>query len=108
MTSLASQRCLLHPSREAAARCPRCRRAYCRECVTEHDGRLLCAACLRDSTKPARAQSLRMAWLAAPVHLVVGLFVAWTIFELLGWVLLRTPSAWHEGIPVERIAGQGP
>ena len=40
------QRCWNHEAREAACRCPACGRSYCRECVSEHEGRLLCAACL--------------------------------------------------------------
>ena len=105
MTTLASQRCLNHPTREGAARCPQCRRIHCRECVTEHDGRLLCAVCLRASTRPVSTRSLRLRWLLAPLHLAIGLFVAWTLFELLGLVLLQTPSQWHEGIAAERIIG---
>ena len=41
------QQCWNHESREAVCRCPGCGRSYCRECVTEHGARLLCAACLR-------------------------------------------------------------
>jgi hypothetical protein len=43
-------RCALHAGREAAARCPVCTRHFCRECVTEHHGRLLCFACLKEET----------------------------------------------------------
>lgn len=109
MSTLVAQRCLNHPSREAAARCPQCRRPYCRECVTEHDGRFLCASCLRKSTGPREARGPRLRWLTVPLHLLVGLAVAWTVFEFLGLVLLRTPSQWHEGIPgVSSPADTGP
>ena len=37
-TSLRHARCLFHPLREAAARCPRCGGTYCRECVTDEEG----------------------------------------------------------------------
>ncbi len=47
MTELWTQRCQFHALREAVARCPECQRYFCRECVTEHDERLLCASCLR-------------------------------------------------------------
>jgi hypothetical protein len=52
MQNLLLQRCFNHGMREAAARCPECGRFYCRECITEHDDRVLCSACLK---KLARA-----------------------------------------------------
>src|SRR5258708_26363061 len=41
------QRCFYHEFREAASRCPICSRYFCRECVTEHDNRVLCVECLK-------------------------------------------------------------
>jgi hypothetical protein len=46
-------RCLFHPLREAAARCPRCGGTFCRECVTDEDDQLACPPCLRRMTHPA-------------------------------------------------------
>jgi len=40
-------RCFYHDFREAACRCPICQRYFCRECVTEHDDRVLCVECLK-------------------------------------------------------------
>ncbi|MCI0613826.1 rhomboid family protein, partial [bacterium] len=40
---ISKQRCFFHSQREAVVRCPECGRYYCRECVTEHLDRLLCA-----------------------------------------------------------------
>ena len=45
-------RCLFHPLREAAARCPHCGGTFCRECVTDEDDRLACPPCLRRITRP--------------------------------------------------------
>jgi hypothetical protein len=45
-------RCLFHPLREAAARCPHCRGTFCRECVTDEDDKLACPPCLRRMTRP--------------------------------------------------------
>jgi hypothetical protein len=45
-------RCLFHPLREAAARCPHCRGTFCRECVTDEDNQLACPPCLRRMTRP--------------------------------------------------------
>lgn len=91
----AGQRCANHPGREAAARCPECRSFFCRECVTEHEGRVLCAACIRKLTV-ARAVPRRalLRNLAAVVPVGLGLLAAWLFFYLLGrWLVLRQPEA---------------
>jgi formylmethanofuran dehydrogenase subunit E len=50
---IALARCQRHPGREAAARCPSCQQSFCRECITEHEGRMLCLACLTKRSQPA-------------------------------------------------------
>lgn len=75
-------RCLFHPLREAAARCPHCGGTFCRECVTDEDAKLACPPCLRrlsrpPAPKPSLLRKLRqtMAGLAALACLVALLFV---------------------------------
>src|ERR1700731_1627705 len=51
-TRLRHARCLFHPLREAAARCPHCGGTYCRECVTDEEGKLACPPCLRRMARP--------------------------------------------------------
>jgi hypothetical protein len=51
-TGLRHARCLFHPIREAAARCPHCGGTFCRECVTDEDGKLACPPCLRRLARP--------------------------------------------------------
>ncbi len=99
---LTRQRCTLHPEREAAARCPSCERFFCRECVTEHGGRLLCAACLRAlfavAPRPLRPwRSWRKGLLAAARAAVLAssLFGAWFFFDLLGRKLVSLPDEFH-------------
>ncbi len=99
---LTRQRCWLHPAREAAARCPSCQRFYCRECVTEHDGRLLCAACLRAKVAAVPATAARR-WralargLGRVGALLVSVGLLWGIFLLFGRTLARIPAPFHEG-----------
>jgi hypothetical protein len=52
------QRCTNHAEREAAVRCPACHHHFCRECITEHHGKMLCVNCLRakNDKKAARRQ----------------------------------------------------
>jgi len=92
MQPLASLRCNHHASREAAALCARCQRPYCRECVTEHEGRVLCTSCLG---LPAASSKRR--WRLGPVLLSGGVLCASLaslilLFVLLGKALLSLPS----------------
>lgn len=94
--TLHAQRCVRHPGREAVARCPSCVRFYCRECVVEHGGRLLCTSCLAKAVAPAqRKRSFAgIGWTAAAVF---GLLTAWASFYYTGSVLAQIPSSFHEG-----------
>jgi len=73
------QQCWNHETREAVCRCPGCARSYCRECVTEHEARLLCAACLRKMRPGAEA---RPGGRRVPrvVLLAAGLLLSWFLF----------------------------
>jgi hypothetical protein len=102
-TDLIQARCFVHPQREAAARCPECRNFFCRECVTEHGFRAICAACLG---RLARAGAVRdrTPWLAAgrAAQILVGLFAAWFFFYMVGEFLSSLPDRFHE---TSRAAG---
>lgn len=92
-----AHQCLNHPAREAAARCPECGRFFCRECVTEHAGRMTCAACLARLTRPAVGRQFHLNWITDPILIVFGTLTAWAVFRVLGGLLLSLPSEWHEG-----------
>ena len=97
MVTLIHQRCFNHAIREAVALCPECRHYYCRECVTEHDGRLICAACLRKMLpKPLRERAAFMVVVAA-AKLFFGLMTAALFFYLAGQILLSIDTSFHEG-----------
>ena len=74
------QRCWNHDAREAVCRCPACGRSFCHECVTEHQQRLLCAACLGGIA--ATGQSRNSAWrsLLTGGMLLAGFLLAWIFF----------------------------
>ncbi len=96
---LARQRCLLHPLREAVARCPSCRDFYCRECVTEHDHRLLCAACLRKIAASTSSETPRQVFGAAWSVVKFGgaILLVWFAFFLVAQFLARAPTTFHNG-----------
>ena len=88
---IALARCQRHPGREAAARCPSCQQSFCRECITEHEGRMLCLACLTKRSQPATGRGAeweRVGWAAGAV---VGGLLAWQFFLGLGeWIWRAT------------------
>ncbi len=102
MTGLLNQRCLNHAGREAAAQCPSCKRFFCRECVTEHAGRMICVHCVVilacGGEKTARASRTKWIFLA-----LAGIAMAWAVFYYLGLALARIPSEFHGA-----VAAQGP
>jgi len=93
--TLRQQRCSNHPQREASARCPECERYYCRECITEHDDRVLCASCLAKIAR--KEETARRWWTLAPrvVLALIAVIVISVAFLLLGNMLLSIPSQFH-------------
>ena len=79
-------RCLFHPLREAAAKCPHCGGTFCRECVTDEDDKLACPPCLRrlmhpPSPAPSTGRGLRQAFAGvAALACLMALF-----FALMHW-----------------------
>jgi hypothetical protein len=96
MSGVAEQRCFNHSVREAAARCPECRRFFCRECVAEHDDRLICASCLKRLTVSETSERRAFSTATRSVQLVVGILVVWFFFFMIGEGLVRIPSSWHD------------
>ena len=95
--NLAARRCLVHPDREAAARCPSCHQYYCRECVVEHDTQFLCAACLQRAIEGGGiATSAGFAWLS-PLRLLLGFAGAYLSLYVIERILLLIPVNLYNG-----------
>lgn len=97
------QRCWNHEAREAVCRCVSCSRSYCRECVSEHEGRLLCAACLAltGKAKSARRSLFRR---AAPALMIAGgLLLAWLTYWAMGELVINTARGLHTRTSAERM-----
>jgi hypothetical protein len=108
MSVLSEQRCFNHAVREAVARCPQCRRFYCRECITEHEDRVLCAACLKGLAQTQIHSRHRLHGVVQLGQVVTGLFLAWMFFYVLGRGLLLVPTAFHEGTVWEGPVQENP
>src|SRR2546430_2101954 len=94
MSVFSEQRCFNHAVREAVAPCPQCRRFYCRECITEHEDRVLCAACLKGLAQTQIQGRRRLHGIVRLVQVVTGLFIAWMFFTCwaAGWCWFPRPS----------------
>lgn len=97
MPGLIHQRCFNHSHREAAARCPECAQFFCRECVTEHDDRVICAACLKRFAKVPLTQRSAFVGAVRTIQLAAGITLLVLFFYLLGQTLLAMPSSFHDG-----------
>ncbi len=97
MQPIAAQRCHFHLDREAVARCPECGGFFCRECVTEHDDRVVCASCLKKLAQKTGERPARFAPVFRAAQIAFGVLVLWMFFYFAGRTLLATPSSFHEG-----------
>jgi hypothetical protein len=97
MQSVTYQRCINHPVREAVARCPECHGFFCRECITEHDDRVICANCLKQITHVTVNTGPRFASLARLAYCALGLLISWLFFYQVGRALLLIPTSFHDG-----------
>src|SRR5215471_11171635 len=98
MNELIHQRCTIHWRREAAARCPECGRYFCRECITEHEGRVLCAGCLRKIMIPAiKRKRHPFRFLFQFGQLLLGILLLWLFFYYVGSILQAIPTSFHDG-----------
>jgi len=97
MSNLIHQRCFNHSLREAAARCPECGHFYCRECITEHHDRVICAAYLKKLVKSPFVQRRAFIGMLRAFQCLLGVFTAWLFFYFVGQTLLSIDSSFHEG-----------
>jgi len=97
MPGVARERCRNHPDREAAARCLGCGMFYCRECVTDHEGRMLCVSCLRKRPSVITGKARLLTGLAEKAAAVGAAGAAMLFFYVLGRLLIVIPAVVHEG-----------
>ncbi len=98
MHDLAQKRCRNHAQREAAGRCPECERFFCRECLTEHEGRVLCATCLAAGAADTARSKIPLAGLGRVFQLAVAVTVLWIFFSSFGRAVVLLPDTFHEDV----------
>jgi hypothetical protein len=90
---MANLRCFNHANREASARCPECRKYFCKECTTEHQLRILCASCLKRLTKKRASTSGVFAYITRTFIALFATFVIYFFFVLVGQIFYDTAPA---------------
>jgi hypothetical protein len=106
MSQVAARKCVRHQEREAVARCPSCGEHFCRECVVEHAGVLLCAACLaREAATVAGARRTDWRRLGELALTATCVALLWVVFYGFGQFLKIIPPKVHEGTVWRTDAG---
>lgn len=98
------RRCARHTAREAAARCPACAEFFCRECIVEHDGRLLCSACLAKRAISVEQRRGRFRGVSRVLRTGAGVIALWLVFYWIGALLLKVPRDLHDGTVWKKIS----
>jgi hypothetical protein len=104
VTGLHTRRCVRHTTREAAARCPACGDFFCRECVVEHDGKLLCSGCLAKQTAARDQRRERLAGMRRGLRAVAGAAALWLVFYGIGALLKKIPPDLHDGTVWKKLS----
>ncbi len=88
--TVARARCRNHADREAVARCPECGHYFCRECIVEHEGRMICKECLAKLLAQAPERKSRKLLRRAVLWgmAMLSFLLAWSFFLLLGRVMI--------------------
>jgi hypothetical protein len=106
--NLQTRRCARHADREAAARCPSCGGFFCRECIVEHEGRLLCTSCLAKQAAAPQARGGDWAGMRRQLSLAAATLVAVLVFYAVGSILINVPPDFHEGTIWSPKIGKAP
>lgn len=74
-----------------------CTQHFCRECVTEHEDRVICAVCLRKLTFKPEAKKRNFSGLKRFFAAGCGFLLIWMMFYLAGRMLVSIPEEFHDG-----------
>jgi hypothetical protein len=102
--TLLDSRCFSHVDREAVAKCGKCNRFYCRECITEIDRKLICSSCQKEDHAAPVEKKRRL--FEVPFLLfrgMLGFGILWSLFYFMGKLLLLIPADYHNASYLEKL-----
>ncbi len=102
-SNLRRVRCFNHSEREATARCPVCQSHFCRECITENNGVMICARCLSKSKKLTIWSRNMRELIFLSFMFMFSFFIMWSIFYSVGHIFSLIPEKYHEGAFINHI-----
>ena len=76
--------------------CPGCTRFYCRECVSEHEGRYLCTTCLKNATGDTSTVQKARTFIRPLLKLSFAMLLLFAFFSILGDGLSKLPTLFFE------------
>ena len=100
--SLKHRRCLNHAEREASARCPICKNDFCRECITEHKGKMLCVNCLKESTKKKKNHKKLFTPIFYTLLLALTLIIIFLCFVSMGREIAFREISKHDSVSINK------
>jgi hypothetical protein len=98
---LKHKRCFNHASREAAARCPNCKQDFCRECITEHAGKMLCVNCLKASSEKKKKKRRFLHSVFNVFIFIAAIILIYLCFAWMGRAIARSDIAEHASHNIE-------
>lgn len=96
--TVADEKCWYHAARAAAARCPECEKYYCRECITEHEGQVICATCL-DALTTEEEREEQASGLFSIVYGLLGMLLSWLLFYVISRSLIELSKPLRKELP---------
>ena len=97
MSKLSKQHCFNHANREAIACCLECNRYFCRECITEHNGRFVCSGCLQNISDGEKSKSNSFLVIPQLIYALLAFLLLWIIFYSIGDKLQSIPTKFYKG-----------
>ena len=91
--SLSAIKCITHIDREAVARCCQCNQYYCRECIVEHEGDMICTQCLSQNNQSLIEKKESSGWISHLFIFAMSTVLLLFLFYSLGWFISIIPDS---------------
>ena len=73
------QTCFNHQDRPASAKCKQCGNIFCKECIVEYNGKLLCAFCLEKHKVENVKRPTVLTWILLFLFSTLSFFIVFAL-----------------------------